>query len=227
MVEKSTQISEADRFHVSTQHPLSRFRLSLGSATNVRTLAGGLIAGAAISPDECFAVGEFALDWMRSDEPTLQGAGAAILTLPNLSSGTARSSELAKHSNPKVRQAAVQMSTVGAPITDLAIFREMISAWYAWHFDQDRGSYANDGEWLENVRTELWKLYPDLSVTKGVAKAIMELIDADLRAMRAVRENEGTMGINVDSRGQNMINILLRDMGAINGRIVDEAVDEA
>ena len=112
MVEKSIQISEADRFHVSTQHPLSRFRLSFGSATNVRTSAGGLIAGAATSPDECFAVGEFALDWVRSDEPTLQGAGAAILTLPNLSSGTARSSELAKHSNPKVRQAAVWMPSM-------------------------------------------------------------------------------------------------------------------
>ena len=107
LVEQSIQISEADRFHVSTQHPLSRFRISLGSATNVQTSAGRLLAGAATSPDECSVVVEFALDWVRSEEPTLQGAGAAILTLPNLSSGTARSSELAEHSNPRVRKAAV------------------------------------------------------------------------------------------------------------------------
>ena len=107
LVEQSIQISEADQFHVSTQHPLSRFRISLGSATNVQTSAGRLLAGAATSPDECSVVVEFALDWVRSEEPTLQGAGAAILTLPNLSSGTARSSELAKHNNPRVRKAAV------------------------------------------------------------------------------------------------------------------------
>ena len=112
LVEQSIQISEADRFHGSTQHPLSRFRISLGNATNVRTSAGWLLAGAATSPDECSAVVEFALDWVRSDEPTLQGTGAAILTLPNLSSGTARISELAKHSNSKVRKAAVCMPSM-------------------------------------------------------------------------------------------------------------------
>ena len=90
LVEQSIQISEADRFHVSTQHPLSRIRISLGSAINVQTSAGRLLAGTATSPDECAAVVEFALDWVRSEEPTLQGAGAAILALPNLSSGTAR-----------------------------------------------------------------------------------------------------------------------------------------
>ena len=112
LVEQSVQISEADRFHVSTQHPLSRFRISLGSATNVRTSAGRLLGGAAPRPDECLAVVEFALGWVRSDEPTLQAAGAAILTLPNLSSGTARSFELARHSNPKVRKAAVWMPSM-------------------------------------------------------------------------------------------------------------------
>ena len=112
LVEQSIQISEADRFHVSTQHPLSRFRISLGSATNVQTSAGRLLAAAATSSDEDSAVVGFALDWVRSEEPTLQGAGAAILTLPNLSSGTARISELASHSNPKVRKAAVWMPSM-------------------------------------------------------------------------------------------------------------------
>ena len=112
LVEQSIQISEEDRFHVSTQHPLSRFRMSFGSATNVRTSAGWLLAGAATSPDECSAVEGFALDWVRSDEPILQGAGAAILTMPNLSSGPAQSFELAKHSNPTVRKAAVWMPSM-------------------------------------------------------------------------------------------------------------------
>ena len=112
LVEQSIQISEADRFHVRTQHPLSRFRMSFGSATNVRTSAGWLIAGAATSPDECSAVEGFALDWVRSDEPILQKAGAAILTMPNLSSSPAQSFELAKHSNPTVRKAAVWMPSM-------------------------------------------------------------------------------------------------------------------
>ena len=112
LVEQSTQISEADRFHVSTQHPLSRFRISLGSATNLRASAGRFLAGAATSPDEFSVVVELALDWVRSDEPILQGAGAAILTLSNLSSGTARNSELARHSNPSVRKAAVWMPSM-------------------------------------------------------------------------------------------------------------------
>ena len=124
LVVQPIQISEADRFHVSTQHPLSRFRISLGSATNVLTSAGRLLAVAATRPDECSAVVEFALDWVRSDEPALQGAGAAILTLPNLSSGATRRSELARHINPSVRKAAVWMPGMqGFP--DEMIFEEL------------------------------------------------------------------------------------------------------
>ena len=124
LVEQSIQISEADRFHDSTQHQLSRFRISLGSATDVRTSAGWLLASAATSPDECSAVVGFALGWVRLDEPTLQGAGADILTLPNLSCGTARCSELANHSNPKVRRAAVRMPKMQES-PDALIFEEL------------------------------------------------------------------------------------------------------
>ena len=109
LAEQSIQISELDRYQASTLHPLSRFRISFGSATNVRTSAGWLLARAATRPDECSAVMEIALDWVRSDDSTLQGIGASILTLPKLCSGIARSSELAKHSNPSVRRAAVWM----------------------------------------------------------------------------------------------------------------------
>ena len=107
---------------------------------------------------------------------------------------------------------SVQMSTVGAPATDLAIFHEMIRAWHDWHFDQDRGHYDSEREWLENVKAELWKLYPDMGVSKGVTKAIMELIDADLRAMYAGRELQGTPS-NGELRDQNLIGELLRELG--------------
>ena len=112
LVGQSVEISGADRLHASTQHPLSRFRISLGSPTNVRTSAGRFLAGAATSSDEISVVVELALDWIRSDEPILQRAGAGILTLSNLPSGTARSSELARHSNPSVRKAAVWMPSM-------------------------------------------------------------------------------------------------------------------
>ena len=109
LAEQSIQISELDRYNASTQHPLSRFRISFGSATNARTSAGWLLARAATDPDECSVVMEIALNWVRSDDSTLQGMGASILTLPNLPSGIARSSELANHSNQAVRSAAVWM----------------------------------------------------------------------------------------------------------------------
>ena len=112
LVDQSVEISDADRLHASTQHPLSRFRISLGSPNNVRTSAGRFLAGAATSSEEISVVVELALDWIRSDEPTLQRAGAGILTLPNLPSGAARSSELARHSNPSVRKAAVWMPSM-------------------------------------------------------------------------------------------------------------------
>ena len=111
----------------------------------------------------------------------------------------------------------VQMSTVGTPATDLAIFQEMIRAWYDWHFDQDRGNYDTEREWLENVKAELWKLYPDMGVSKGVTKAIMELIEADLRAMYAGRELLGSPS-NGEIRDQNLIDELLRELGVTAAR---------
>ena len=114
---------------------------------------------------------------------------------------------------------SVQMSTVGAPATDLAIFREMIRAWYDWHFDQDRGHYDTEREWLENVKSELWKLYPDMGVSKGVTKSIMELIDADLRAMYAGRELLGSHS-NGDLNDHNLIDELLRELG-VTGIVSD------
>ena len=131
LVDQSVELSDADRFHASTQHPLSRFRISLGSPTNVRTSAGRFLAGAGTSSDEISVVVETALDWVRSDEPMLQGTGAAILALPNLSSSTARNSELARHSNPSVRKAAVWMSSMHE-CPEATIFEQLAD-------DPDRG----------------------------------------------------------------------------------------
>ena len=109
LAEQPIEISSIDQSHAETQHPLSRFQISFGRATNVRTSAGWLLAGTATSPEECSAVEELAFDWVRSSDSTLQGAGAAILASPTLSQGRVRISELASHGNPSVRKATVWM----------------------------------------------------------------------------------------------------------------------
>ena len=110
LAEQPIQISEMDEFHESTQHPLSRFSVSLGSATDVRTSAGWLLGRVATSRDDYIAVMEIALDWVRSDDSVLQDTGASILTLPNVSSRGSQSTELARHKNPSVRRSAVWLA---------------------------------------------------------------------------------------------------------------------
>ena len=118
LTEQPIQISEADEYHASTQHPLSRFRMSLGSATDVQTSAGWLLGRVATSRDECNAVMEIALDWVRSDDSVLQDAVASILALSNVSSCVSQSTELARHKNPSVRRVAVWMPDMqGCPDT--------------------------------------------------------------------------------------------------------------
>ena len=101
------QISEVDQFRGDFQHPLSRVRISLGSVTAVRASAGWLLGRMATEPDECSVVVEMALTWLRSDDPMLQQAGAAILTLPNLSAPDGTCAEMAHHANPSVRREAL------------------------------------------------------------------------------------------------------------------------
>jgi hypothetical protein len=86
----------------------------------------------------------------------------------------------------------VQMSTVGAPISDLAIFREMVNAWYAWHFEDFSGGNGNQAAWLASVKKESWKLYPDIGEDSGVRNAIVELIDEDLKQIWNGREDIAT-----------------------------------
>jgi hypothetical protein len=93
----------------------------------------------------------------------------------------------------------VQMSTVGAPVSDLAIFRDMVNAWYAWHFEDTRigggGAASANGDssgWLASVSKESWKLYPDIGEETGVRRAIIELIDDDLKKLWDGREDIAT-----------------------------------
>ncbi|MDA0265280.1 MAG: hypothetical protein O3A93_14255 [Chloroflexi bacterium] len=80
----------------------------------------------------------------------------------------------------------VQMSTVGAPISDLGIYRDMVNAWYSWHFEDVRSNVNGNGDassWLTAVNKESWKLYPDIGEETGVRRAIIELIDDDLKKL--------------------------------------------
>lgn len=75
----------------------------------------------------------------------------------------------------------LQMSTVGASLPDLAIYYEMVNAWYSWHFEERRGENGDHKARMDTVRKESWKLYPDIGHNSGVRAAIIELIDDDLR----------------------------------------------
>ena len=75
----------------------------------------------------------------------------------------------------------VQMSTVGASLSDLAIFQDMVNAWYTWHFEERRGEIGGLNERSDTVRKDSWKLYPDIGENSGVRPAVIELIDDDLR----------------------------------------------
>lgn len=75
----------------------------------------------------------------------------------------------------------LQMSTVGASLPDLAIYYDMVNAWYSWHFEERRGENGDRKARMETVRKESWKLYPDIGHHSGVRAAIIELIDDDLR----------------------------------------------
>ena len=109
----------------------------------------------------------------------------------------------------------VQMSIVGAPASDLSIFREMVHAWYSWHFEEDRGSAATRGEWLKNVMAECWKLYPDIGVDTGVRNAIIELCDDDLKAMGKGREGLPVHPNNGPTDETELLTGLWKELGII------------
>tara|TARA_Y100000588_G_scaffold145291_1_gene159151 strand:+ start:6358 stop:7323 length:966 start_codon:yes stop_codon:yes gene_type:complete len=114
-------------------------------------------------------------------------------------------------------QFEVQMSTVGAPISDLTIYREMINAWYAWHFDDSHGGSVDVLDPLNAVTKESWKLYPDIGEDTGVRRGIIELIDDDLKQLWNARDDIATRLTNGQFSGGELLN------GVVN--IKDKTID--
>ena len=110
----------------------------------------------------------------------------------------------------------VQMSIVGAPAADLTFFREMVTAWYAWHFEEDRGACKTESEWLKLVKGECWKLYPDIGEDTGVRNAIIELIGEDLTEMWQSRDGMVTRPSNNGlPSDQELLYSLWRELGVL------------
>ena len=112
----------------------------------------------------------------------------------------------------------VQMSTVGAPVSDLAIYRDMVNAWYAWHFDDVRGGSIGNGDssgWLASVSKEAWKLYPDIGEETGVRRAIIELIDDDLKKLWNGRDDIATRLTNGSFTDGDLLNGVIKPQDKI------------
>ncbi len=116
----------------------------------------------------------------------------------------------------------VQMSIVGAPASDLTIFREMVTAWYQWHFSEDRAECKTEAEWLELVKSECWKLYPDIGTDSGVRNAIIELIGEDLAEMWRSREGMVPRLTNGLPSEEDLLHGLWRELGVITDGVVKE-----
>lgn len=116
----------------------------------------------------------------------------------------------------------VQMSIVGAPASDLTMFREMVYAWYSWHFEEERGAATTESEWMKSVKAECWKLYPDIGVDTGVRNAIVELIDQDLRALWRGREALPTRPSNGMPSDEDLLNELWKELGVITETTVND-----
>ena len=156
LVEQTVAISESDQYHANSQHPLSRFRVNFGSATDVRGSAGWFLGRAATAPEECAFAVENAVEWLRSDDPTLQHTGASILSLPNISSSEVPRDEPAKHKNPSVRRVAVGMAVTKA-CPDVMTFEQLAS-------DPDRGVRISIAQALPSVRPMAPDLYERIRV---------------------------------------------------------------
>ena len=109
----------------------------------------------------------------------------------------------------------VQMSIVGASTADLTIFREMVAAWYAWHFEEDRGACKTEMEWLKVVKSQCWKLYPDIGEDTGVRNAIIELIGEDLTDMWPSKDGMETRASNGLPSDQDLFHGLWRELGVV------------
>jgi hypothetical protein len=181
-------ISEKIRDTVSVEAGfLSLISNGLRFGEDLGELLDDMRRGAAAMEEKLWRVGEVGVGHVDSASGVGVTAGAVHdLVLRGLGGGR-KFAAVEGHPGNNYRF-DVQMSIVGAPASDLTIFREMVHAWYSWHFEEDRGSASTRAEWLKNVMSECWKLYPDIGVETGVRNAIVELIDDDLKTMGKGRE---------------------------------------
>ena len=109
----------------------------------------------------------------------------------------------------------VQMSMVDASNADLTISLEMVGAWYAWHVEEDRGACKTEKVWLEQVKSQIWKLYPDIGDDTGVRNTIIELIGEDLTHMWPSRYGMETRASNGLPCDQDLLNSLWGELSVV------------
>ena len=120
LAEPRIAVSELDAYQAETRHPLSRFQFSFGDVANVRGAALGFLGRTATAAGERSFVVSVAVDWIRSGDEVLQRAAAAVLRLSDLASPDVQIAELASHTSPWVRRAAVDLLRMRAdsdPVT--------------------------------------------------------------------------------------------------------------
>jgi hypothetical protein len=108
---------------------------------------------------------------------------------------------------------SIQMSTVGASTADLTIFREMVAAWYDWHFDEERGASRTESDWLRLVNSDCWKLYPDIGDDTGVRNAIIRLIGEDMMEMWSSGERIESRSSKVLPSDKDLLRLLWKELG--------------
>ena len=160
--------------------------LSFTSNNSVRTgedlgeLLVDMRMGAAAMEERLWRVGDYRMGHVDS------ASGVGITTpsvhdsILRVLGGARRFAAVEAHPSDKHRL-EVQMSTVGASLSDLSIFQDLVNAWYSWHFEERRGEIGGRDARGEAVRKDSWKLYPDIGENSGVRPAVIELIDDDLR----------------------------------------------
>ena len=134
--------------------------------------------GAAAMEQKMFRVGEVGIGHVDS----AAGVGVSEASVHDevlRSLGGARRFAAVEGHPDDTHRFVVQMSVVGASLSDLTTYSDMMTSWYQWHFEEDRGQCHSIEEWVEAVKAQCWKLYPDIGVSMGVRSSIVELMNAD------------------------------------------------
>lgn len=181
-------VAEKIRDHVAIETGfLSLISNSLRIGEDLGELLDGMRRGAAAMEEKLWRVGEVGVGHVDSASGVgITESHVHDIVLRGLGGG--RKFAAVEGHPADNHRFDVHMSIVGAPASDLTSFREMVGAWYAWHFEENRGASTTEAEWLKIVKADCWKLYPDIGVNTGVRNAIIELIDDDLKSLWRVHE---------------------------------------